>query len=697
MTQMKYGLESDLRIARVTFDVPGPVNVIGAQFIAELYQATQRAMDDGAAGMILCSAKKKSFIDGANLMEIAKDPNLLRIRHLVLELHETLDGLAKAPFPVVAVLAGQTALGGGAEALMWACDHVFATHGSKIGLPEVNVGLFPAAGGTETLRRLVGLERMLDMVLAGRTLGAEQLVDCGLVSMTRPADALHEARQWILAHRGVKNRNHDPGREEPGRLDAASCRALLAKLRARHEACPERPWMKALLDQVEEGLDLPFDESVKRSVDRFASLLMDPNSRNKIDLFFTVTGVAPRLVKVDPARARRVAKLGVLGAGLMGQGIAQVSADAGIEVLLFDVDMERAKQGAASIGAALAALVKKGRWPQARMDSLMGRITPAVDHGLLADVPLVVESVFEDLDLKRKVLASVQEASLDIVFASNTSTLPMEEISRGAPRPEMVVGMHFFSPVPLMPLMEVIRGPLTSDQALATAVLTGRAQGKTVIVVGDGPGFYTSRTFGVFVLTGLYIAQMGMDPWEVDRIALAAGFPQGPLDVYGTAGGNVIFHAARAMADRMPDRISIPETLVRLHDAGYVGAGRPCFYGKGHEPDRSVLDLVAKDAGRTPPGAAEAREMLLLSMVNQAFLCVDEGVLADFASMDLGAILGVGFPDVWHGPARYVSQHGVRATRDRLHELFEKYRIPFFRPARTFDRLIACGVDSGLI
>ena len=345
----------------------------------------------------------------------------------------------------------------------------------------------------------------------------------------------------------------------------------------------------------------------------------------------------------------------------------------------------------------LEALVRKGKWSAERRERLLSRIEPTADRGRLADVPLVIESVFEDLALKRKVLAEIRAANPDIVFASNTSTLPMGEIAEGSARPELVVGMHYFSPVPLMPLLEVIRGPYTSSEALATAVAVGRRQQKTVILVGDGPGFYTSRTFGTYVLTGFFLAEAGLDPWEVDRLAVEAGFPQGPFDVYGTAGGNVIHHATLSMKERKGDRVDVPESLGRLWKAGYVGAGKPCFYKEGKEPDRTVLEHLARRAGAPTPDREEAKEMLLLAMVNEAFCCVDDGVLDDWYTMDLGAVLGIGFPDCWHGPARYASLRGLRAVRDRLRALHERYGLGMFRPAREFDRLIACGVDRGLI
>jgi 3-hydroxyacyl-CoA dehydrogenase/enoyl-CoA hydratase/3-hydroxybutyryl-CoA epimerase len=275
----------------------------------------------------------------------------------------------------------------------------------------------------------------------------------------------------------------------------------------------------------------------------------------------------------------------------------------------------------------------------------------------------------------------------------------MAEISSDSQQPEQVVGMHYFSPVPLMPLLEVIQGPKSSASAVATAVTVGRAIGKTVILVGDGPGFYTSRTFASYVISGFRLAELGLSPWEVDRLALTAGFPQGPLHVYGTAGGNVIYHAARFLVSRLPDRVSLPSSLAKLYDAGFIGAGKPCFYLDDRKliPNESAADFIDRAEGMPTPTPEEAVDIMLLGMVNEAFWCMSDGVLKDYYSMDLGAVLGVGFPDCWHGPARYVSIRGVKAVKQRLIEISDKFAMPGLRPAPDFDMLVACGVDSNLI
>ncbi|MBI5486964.1 MAG: enoyl-CoA hydratase/isomerase family protein [Deltaproteobacteria bacterium] len=697
MSELRYERDGASGLVTITIDTAGPVNAIGGEFVAELFAAVERAAADGAKGLMLVSGKPKSFLDGANLLEIRKSASAFELGHLLDKLHDALAALARSPFPVVAVVQDQTALGGGCELLLWCCDHVFATEGSRIGLPEVNVGLFPAAGGMEALRRLAGMETMLAIVLGGRTMPAGELAGLGIVTVAPAKELRARAREWLLAHPGQVNRNLDPARKAVDEARRGEWPAMIAEARRRSCVCPEKPWFRAALDALEEGLSLPFEQAVRAERKHFAPLIEHPNVQNKIDLFLNMTGVAPRLAAVAADKARPVDSLAVMGAGLMGRGIAQVCADAGMRVLLFDVDEATARAGRERIGAELEPLVKKGKWTAERRDKLLGRIEPGADRRALARVPLVIESVFEDLALKRKVLAEIRAASPDIVFASNTSTLPMNELAEGSDHPELVVGMHYFSPVPLMPLLEVVRGPRTSPEALATAVAAGRRQKKTVIVVGDGPGFYTSRTFGVFVLTGFILAELGLDPWEVDRLAVEAGFPQGPLNVYGTAGGNVIYHACMAMKERMGERLDVPPSLERMWKAGYVGAGKPCFYKEKMEPDRTALEHLGRRPGAKPPEPAEAKEMLLLAMTNQAFQCIDEGVLDDFFTVDLGAVLGIGVPDCWHGPARYASQRGLRVVRDRLRVLHDKYGLACFRPAREFDRLIACGADRALV
>jgi 3-hydroxyacyl-CoA dehydrogenase/enoyl-CoA hydratase/3-hydroxybutyryl-CoA epimerase len=691
MPEVRYGLDRSRRVATLTLDSSGPLNTIGARLVADLERAWRRAAADGAAAVLLRSAKKRSFLDGANLAELLKMGSPDDLRALLERFQGVMAEMAASPTPLLGVVEGGSALGGGFELLLWACDGVLATPGSRLGLPEVNVGLFPAGGGTHTLRRWLGLEASLDVMAAGRVLPAEQLSGCGLVTVVPPGELESAIGRWVADHPVSRNRSLEA---DPAGPEAA---AVIAGFRRRHQVSSCKPWFAALFDSVEEGLGLGVAEASLPDVERFVALFGQPTSRNAVDFFFLSTSLGPRVARVREEAARPVERIAVLGAGLMGRGIAQVAADSGLQVLLLDVGEAALEAAVADLRSTLDGLVAKGRWTQARRDALLSRLATSTDYGRLAGIPLVVEAVFEELELKQRVLAQVQAVAPDSIFASNTSTIPMARIAARSERPEQVVGMHFFSPVPLMSLLEVVEGAQSSEAAVATAVLLGRRLGKTCILVGDGPGFYTSRCFGVFVLTGLTLAELGMAPQEVDRIAVDAGFPQGPLHVYGSVGGSVVYHAGRFMAANQPHH-EVPASLESLFRAGYTGAGRPCFYldARGLQPDPSALVHVVRRPGPTPT-AEEARDLLLLGMVNEAFRCREEGVVRDLASMDLGAVLGIGFPQCWHGPARYLSLRGVRACRDRLAELHARFGVRQLAPCRELDRLLACGVDGGLI
>jgi 3-hydroxyacyl-CoA dehydrogenase/enoyl-CoA hydratase/3-hydroxybutyryl-CoA epimerase len=699
MPEVKYYLDAKSKVARFMIDTAGPVNSIGQQFMTDLEKATLQANRDNARGVIIVSGKKKSFLDGANLREIMTDATPQLIRITLRRFHDCLVTLAKSPFPVVAIIDGQTALGGGFELLLWGCDQVFTTADSRMGLPEVSVGLFPAGGGTQVLRRVVGFKTAVDMITSARVSSAETFAQTGLVTLCPSSELESRAMEWIESHQGIVNHIYDPAHVEPDQRSEEENQKIVNQAYFRASICPHRPYLRAAVQSMEAGLKLPLEEALRNDLDLFVSLFESPNTKNKIDFFFLTTGLGPRLVKADPRKAVKVDSLAVIGAGLMGRGIAQIAAEKGIRTLLIDVDEAATQAAMQEIDKTLEGLVSKGRWSRSRKDKVMINLEGSTDYGRLREVPLVIECVFEDLPLKQKILARVQEANPEVIFASNTSTLPMAEISANSTRPEQVVGMHFFSPVPLMPLLEVIRGPRSSAAAVATAVTVGRAIGKTVILVNDGPGFYTSRTFATFVNNGFLLAERGVLPWDVDLMALQAGFPQGPLNVYGTTGGNVVYHAGSFMASRFPERLRLPGSLKKLHEAGYVGLGKPAFYldHRNMIRDESVLEHLVRTEGVPVPNQEEVHDILLLGMCNEAFWCMSDGVLPDYYSMDLGAVLGIGFPDCWHGPARYVSLRGVKAVRARLRELADRFHMPSLTPAPEFDQLVACGLDRSLI
>ncbi|MCP4601392.1 MAG: hypothetical protein GY847_12855 [Proteobacteria bacterium] len=699
MSEIAYSFDSEMGIVTLVIDTPGPINLIGPRFIVELEKAIEQMERDSVRGVLITSGKKRSFLDGMNLTEIVAGGSAQEIRSIMCRYQTALSTLAKAQLPVVAALDNQSALGGGFEMLLWAADRVFATPNSKMGLPEVNVGLFPAGGGTQTLPRVVGFEAAVEMITAGRTVSAEKLAETSLVTIGSSKTIRAEAIEWLATNKGVINRNYSPNYQWPTSPSAADKQNVIDKARTRFTICPLKPYYRAAIDALANGINLSFEEAVKKEVDLFVPLFANENVRAKIDLFFLISTIGPKLVKIDAKQTVKVKKIAVIGAGLMGQSIAQVAADKGFEVILLDIDAKTAEAGVQKIEDTLEYMVEKGRWSPDRKERAVTNISWTSSYEALRDTPLIIESVFEDLSVKKKVLRQVQEINPEGIFASNTSSLPMAEISEGAIRPDQVVGMHFFSPVPLMPLLEVIEGKRSNRNAMTTAVAAGRAMGKTVIRVGDGPGFYTSRTFGSYILSGFRLAELGLSPWDVDRIALEAGFSQGPLHVYGTAGGNIIYHACKFMVSRFSDRLVMPKSFKNVIEGGYVGAGGPSFYKDERRmtPNETILTHIESAKGLPTPSREEAADYLTLSMVNEAFWSLSEGVVKDYFSMDLGAVLGLGFPDCWGGPARYVSLKGVRATKERLEELADKFKTRALIPAPEFAALIACGVDSNLI
>ena len=470
MSEVTYRLDQSSKIATVVINTAGPVNTIGQRFLADMEMAIERARLDDVKGVVIVSGKKKSFLDGANLKEIIIGATPAIIRHVTLRYQEALACLAKSPFPIVALLDGQTALGGGFELLIWACDHVFATSSSRMGLPEVNVGLFPAGGGTQILPKLIGLNAAVDLIVNGRVNPADHYGGAGYVTICASDELKSRAIEWIEAHQGIINRNYDPAFQEPNPMSGEEKRKVLDAARSRYSISPYHPYISAALDSIEQGLNLTLDEAARRDIDLFVPLFSNPNSRNKIDLFGLVTGLAPKLVRVDHPQAVKVDKIAVIGSGLMGRGIAQVAAEKGINVTLVDVDAETARSAVEKIDRTLQDLVDKGKWLQKRKDATLGNLGWTADYEQLKDIPLVIECVFEDLDLKRKIRAKVQEINPNVIFASNTSTIPMADISEGSARPEMIIGMHYFSPVPLMPLLEIIKGSRSNPAVVATAV-----------------------------------------------------------------------------------------------------------------------------------------------------------------------------------------------------------------------------------
>ncbi|MHB8799198.1 MAG: 3-hydroxyacyl-CoA dehydrogenase NAD-binding domain-containing protein [Thermoanaerobaculia bacterium] len=669
-------------VAVLLFDTPDrPVNVLSAELLDEIGPLMREIQEDGAlVACVLASAKPDSFIAGADLDEVLA-MSAADAEALSRGAHAWLDRVEESRKPFVAAVHG-AALGGGLEVAL-ACRFLLATDDPKtvLGLPEVMLGLLPAAGGTQRLPRRIGLQRALPMLLTGRRLRAAQAYRYGLVdALTSPGGLLETAAKAALALASGTlrpSRDRRPLAERPLALPPLRAWAIgkareevLRKTRGLYPAPLE------ILACVEKGLADGLAAGLEEEAVRFGRLVASEGAKNLVRLFDAMTALkkAPR----GTPEPRPVKRVGVLGAGLMGEGIAEVSLPRA-EVVLKDVSEEGLARAARSLRKGLDRRVRSGALSRLERDRRWLALKPTTRPEELAGCDLVVEAVFEDLALKRKVLAETEEVvAREAVFASNTSALPIAEIAKGAKFPERVVGMHYFSPVPKMPLLEVVVPKGAAPWAVAKARAFGVAQGKTVIVVKDGPGFYTTRILGPFVNEAVVLLDEGAAIPALDAALLDFGFPVGPVALLDEVGIDVAAHVSKDLGKAFASRGAAPSaTFGKLFEAGFRGRkngkgfyryGTDAPSGGRKEVDGEVYAFFG-GGERTPMDAADLVDRLVLLMVNEAVWCLQEGVVASPRDADTGAVLGLGFPPFRGGPFRWVDAVGAAEVAERMERL----------------------------
>lgn len=690
-------------IATVTIDRPGArVNVMDVRFIEELEQAVASLAPD-LRGLIVASSKERTFVAGADLRQMVEAPTAGEAAGQVRRLQRTLHRLATLPYPSVAAING-AALGGGFE-LALACDYRVCVEGDApiLGLPEVRLGLIPAGGGCQRLPRLVGLTRGLALILEARQVSPRRALRLGLVDeVVHPAVLDQAARAWLT--RG-KRRDH-PGWSRLDRAAAqwTSVRRLIyvrAARTVRSKSGRHYPAPMRALDAVRAGQEQGTGAGQAAEAVAFGDLVTGPVAQNLIRLFLA-TDALKRERRSAPAdsdsagdrrNGTRIQRVGVVGAGFMGTGIAQAAAVAGYSVRLRDLEPERVAGALRASTALTRSAARKGRLSRAEIQSVIDRLSGGTDYGGFGRVDLVIEAVFEDVGAKRAVIAELEDAvSPTAVIASNTSSLPIGGLAAGARRPERIVGMHFFSPVHRMPLLEVIRPDGASETAVATAIAAGRAMGKTVIVAGDGPGFYTTRVLALMLQEAGELFQQGAAIAAIDRAMTRFGFPVGPLALMDEVGIDLGAHIAGILHDAFPDRFRPAPALRRMVELGRLGrkSGRG-FYdyrGQRKRPDPDVDALRSATPARLPEALIQRR--LSLALINEAARCLEEGMIASARDGDVGAILGFGFPPFLGGPFRHVDTNGARVVVEQLRQLEYGYG-EVFRPAPILRDLAARG------
>jgi 3-hydroxyacyl-CoA dehydrogenase/enoyl-CoA hydratase/3-hydroxybutyryl-CoA epimerase len=679
----------------VTIDKPGDsVNTLSTALVGEFEGLIQRVDQDSLIkAVVLTSGKPDTFIAGADVeqfTEFRAPADAERVSRLGQEL---VGRLEKLRVPVVAAIHG-ACLGGGLEMAL-ACRYRVATDHAKtvFALPEVQLGVIPGLGGTQRLPKLVGLQAALDMILAGRNVRAKRALQMGLVDeMVHPAIlreiALDRARalaeQKLVPRRGGL----------PGALSLVLEHNPIGRrvvFRKARESVMEKthghfPAPLAALEAVQAGYSRGFKEGLREEARLFGEMAVTDVSRQLVFLFFASNALKKDKGVDEPAPpARDVHKIGVLGAGFMGAGIASIAVQQGTLVRLKDTDPARIGKGLAAVRSVLQERLTRRQISRIQLDDYMSLVGGTTDYSGFASVDLVIEAVFEDLNLKHQVLAEVEPAiDADAIYASNTSTIPISRIAEGARHPERVLGMHFFSPVHRMPLLEVIVTAATSPEATVAAVAYGKRLGKTVIVVNDGPGFYTTRTLSAYMNEAGRLLEEGASIEAIDKALVDFGFPVGPITLLDEVGIDVGGKVGAVLADSFGARMAPSDAMRRVLGAGRTGRkGGKGFYlydddGAKGRVDETIYEIIGGDRREMPDDEITSR--CVLAMVNEAVLCLQDGVLRSPRDGDIGAVFGIGFPPFRGGPFRYVDSVGADRIVQRLEELNARFE-PRFAPA----------------
>ena len=687
-------------IATLLLDVADkPMNVLTPGLENDLEECIERIASDGAIRGAVFASAKSSFMAGADIKDMAsafdRGVTAAEGARLSQRLNRLFRKLETCGKPVAAAING-VALGGGLE-LALACHYRVMANDPKarVGLPEVTIGLLPGAGGTQRVPRLIGVTDALRFITQGRPLAAEAALKQGLVHELAPADQIVErARQWILkGGQGVQPWD-EKGFRVPGGGGMSTPKAaqafmggtaLTAKATMRNYPAP-----LAILSCIYEGTQLPIDKALEIESKYFGKLLAGPVARNLMRTMFVNKGLADKLSRrpVGPEKAR-VTKLGILGAGMMGAGVAYSSAIAGMQVILLDTTQEAAEKGKAYSQKLLAKQVERGRSSQADAEAVLARIKPTTSYDELADCELVIEAVFENREIKADVTAKAEAVIPETaVFASNTSTLPITGLAKVSKRPGQFIGIHFFSPVDKMPLVEIILGKKTSDETLARALDYVGQLRKTPIVVNDSRGFYTSRCFGTFTREGMAMLEEGVDPALIENAAKMAGMPVGPLAVADEVTIDLQWKVTRQTEQDLGRRFEKPAgyEVIRKFVEDLKRPGRRFGAGFYEYPANGKKFLWPGLGDIYPlqseqPSADVVIKRLMYIQALEAARCMEEGVVTTAAEADLGSILGWGFPAWTGGTLSFIDTIGIETFVADCNQLARKYGKRF-RPSR---------------
>ncbi|MGG6110111.1 fatty acid oxidation complex subunit alpha FadJ [Pantoea allii] len=682
MEQSAFTLQMrDDHVGVITIDVPDEkMNTLKAEFAAQIAAIIAQARKNPQLlGLVLISGKPDNFVAGADISMIDRCRNAHEAEALARQGQEVMAAIAALPFPVVAAIHG-ACLGGGLE-LALACNTRICSLDDKtrIGLPEVQLGLLPGSGGTQRLPRLIGVQKALPLILTGKNLRAKQAKKLGIVDDAVPQAILLDTA-IAQVKKGKFRRAPLPLRDRLLQGPVAR-QALFALVRRETDRKTQGnyPAAQRIIEVVRIGLEQNSQAGYAAEARAFGELAMTPESAALRSLFFASTA----LKKENGTRAepRLIQRVGVLGGGLMGGGIASVSAiNAGLPVRIKDISLQGINHALQTSWALLGKKVKRRQLSPAQRQQQMARISGGTDYQGFAHRDMVIEAVFEDLALKRQMVADVEaHCQPDTIFASNTSSIPIAEIAATAQRPQNIIGLHYFSPVEKMPLVEVIPHATTSPETLASTVTLARKQGKTPIVVADKPGFYVNRILTPYINEAMRCVVEGEPIDHIDRALVKFGFPVGPVQLLDEVGIDVGSKISPGLQQAYGERFAAPSALNAVIQDGRKGRknGKGFYlYGSSRfarkKVDPAVYSLLKRKPVKTQSGAQIA-ERCVLMMLNEAVRCLDEQVIRSPRDGDIGAVFGIGFPPFLGGPFHYIDRLGAAEIVSRLTRLEQQY------------------------
>ena len=675
-------------VAVFTMNNP-PVNQLSGQFRADLAQAFGEAYGDDAVQGVVLTGKGKNFIAGADITEIQHIENKEELVSGMMEGMKFMNHIETGSKPVVAAINGNC-LGGGLEIAM-CCHYRVAVNGVNLGQPEVQIGLIPGAGGTQRLPRLIGLRHALEMITIGKPIKAEVAHQRGLV------DDLVESEKLI-----------DAAVKAAGRFIAGELNIKARATRNRHHWIPSAAEKKALMDftkamtaakakgyiapfkaveAIDKGLSYDIDADLKREAELFADCAVSDVAKNLIGIFLNTraAGRLPRIEGLEPAKIKKVA---MLGGGVMGSGIVNLLLKGGFETVLWDINSEALEKGVGLVRKTFDYPIKKRKMKPADLETMLAEqlsTTTALEE--LKDVDLIIEAVLENMEVKQDIWKKLEEICRpDVVFATNTSALPITEMASVLDDPGRMIGLHFFNPAHRMMLLEIICAEKTSDQTLATSVAFARAIKKIPIVVNDGPGFYVSRQLGGLLGGAVYLTAEGVPGEAIETAMLEFGMPMGPATLADLTGIDIGYHVNKTFEKRLGERYKVHPLTELIYQTGCygrkTGAGYFDYSGDQPVPNPKVTGVVEKylaDHGVTAKDMSQAEiiDTMLALGINEAALMIEEGICDRPQDMDLAMIYGTGFPPYRGGILCYADKWGLKNIYDKLLELEKRYGIRF--------------------